>query len=164
LKYNFSFSCKNRLGKYSYGRKITNIEFVNRTQALVTTNDSRIRLVNISDGKMIQKYKGHLNEEYMIRAFVEDSNDMVISASEDGNVLTWTKFNKESNKRKNYNYEMFRPFAKDTSSCSLIVMDECAAQYMKKLFNLTNKVMVYSILINASVGGRLQVLLNCDEI
>jgi WD40 repeat protein len=71
LRYNFSFTCRNRIGKYSHGRKITNIHFLNRTKALITTNDSRIRLINISDGKMIHKYKGLVNEEFMIRAYNE---------------------------------------------------------------------------------------------
>jgi WD40 repeat protein len=121
-------------------------------------------LVNISDGKMLQKYKGHVNEEYMIRSFCEDTNDLIISASEDGNVYTWNKFNKDSNNKKNYSCEIFRPFYKDTSSCSFFINDECTANYLKKLFNLTTKIMVYSLVINASVGGRLQVLINCDEI
>ena len=152
------------MGKFSYGRKITNISFINRTQALITTNDSRIRLINISDGKLIQKYKAHINQEYMIRAFSDDSHDLVISASEDGFVYVWSRFNQESSNKKNYNYEFYRPFSKDTSSCSFIVNDECQAGYLKKLFNLTCKIMINSIVINASVGGRLQVLINCADV
>jgi WD40 repeat protein len=152
------------MGKFYLGRKITHIDFINRTQALITTNDSRIRLVNVSDGKMIHKYKAHLNEEYMIRAFSDDTNDLIISASEDGFVYIWNRLNKENNKKKNYYYEFYRPFSKDTASCSFIVNDECMAGYLKKLFNITTKIMIISISINASVGGRLQVLLNCEEI
>jgi WD40 repeat protein len=162
LRYNFSFTCRNRMGKYAYGRKITNIEFVNRTQALITTNDSRIRLVNISDGKLVQKYKGHVNEDYMIKSFSED--DLVISASEEGSVLVWSLKNKENKAKKNYSYEFFRPFKQDTSAYSFLVNDETLADYLKKLFNLTTKVMVYSICLNASISGSLQVLLNCDSI
>jgi WD40 repeat protein len=91
LKYSYSFDCKNKNGKYASGRKITNIDFLNKNAALVTTNDSRIRLVNVNDGKIIQKYKGYLNDEYMIRAFYEEIYDLVISASDDGNVYVWKK-------------------------------------------------------------------------
>jgi hypothetical protein len=60
---------------------------------LITTNDSRIRLVNVADGKTIQKYKGHLNDEYMIRATFEEIYDLIISASDDGFVYVWKKLN-----------------------------------------------------------------------
>ena len=152
------------MGKYAQGRKITNIEFVNRTQALITTNDSRIRLVNISDGKMIQKYKNHVNEEYMIRSFADETNDLIISASEDGYVYIWNKFDKKKNAKKNYACEFFRPFNRDTSSCSIIVNDICTAQFLKKISTISNKIMVYSVILNVSVGGRLQVIVNCEEI
>jgi len=152
------------MGRHSRGKKITSIEFINKTLVLITTNDSRIRLVNISDGKVIQKYKGLLNEEFMIRSFSEDTNELIISASEDGNVYVWNRFNKEKNEKKNYLYECFKPFNKDTSTCSIFSSDITTTNYLKKLFNLTTKVMIYSILINATVGGRLQVLINCDEI
>ena len=71
LKYSYSFYCKNKIGKYSGGRKITSIEFINRNSLLVSTNDSRVRLVNVFDGKVIQKYKGLVNEEFMLKAYYE---------------------------------------------------------------------------------------------
>jgi WD40 repeat protein len=48
LKYNSSFECKNKFGKYSKGTKITGLEFVNKNELLVTSGDSRIRLMNIN--------------------------------------------------------------------------------------------------------------------
>lgn len=42
-----SIKCRNRRGKFSKGRKISGIQFVTDTEALVTTNDSRIRLISI---------------------------------------------------------------------------------------------------------------------
>ena len=152
------------MGRYAFGRKITNIDFINRTQALITSNDSRIRLVNISDGKMIQKYKGHTNNEFMIRCFSEDSHDLIISSSEDGFVYVWPKFNKETNHKKNYHYEFFRPFEKDTPTCSLFMSDRSVSNYFKKLCLASNQLVVYSIVLNASVGGRVQVLLNMEEV
>ena len=163
MRYNFSFQCKNRIGKYSRGEKITNIEFINKTLVLITTNDCRIRLVNISDGKTIQKYKGLQNEEFMIRSFPDDNNELVISASEDGNVYIWDLMNKENNK-KNYSYECIKPFMKDIPTCSIFGSDLSNTLYLKKLFNLTTNIMVHSIIINATISGRLQVLLNCEDI
>ena len=41
-----SISCKNDRGKFSKGRKVTGIEFLSSTIAMVTTNDSRIRFID----------------------------------------------------------------------------------------------------------------------
>lgn len=42
-----SISCKNRRGKFANGRKVTGIDFMSSIIAMVTTNDSRIRFLNI---------------------------------------------------------------------------------------------------------------------
>lgn len=42
-----SVICKNRRGKFSNGRKVTGIEFLTSTVAMITTNDSRMRFINI---------------------------------------------------------------------------------------------------------------------
>jgi WD40 repeat protein len=143
---------------------VTNIEFINRTHALVTTNDSRIRLVNILDGKMIHKYKGHTNSEMMIRCFSEDSHDMIISSSEDSFVYVWSRSNKESKNKKNYHYEFFKPFEKDSPCCSIFMNDKSVSNYLKKVCLVSNHFVVSSIVLNASLAGRLQVLLNLEEV
>ena len=63
ISYNCSFTVRNKLGINSSGKKVTNIEFVNRNSALITTSDSRIRYVNMTNGKLIYKYKGLVNEK-----------------------------------------------------------------------------------------------------
>lgn len=35
---------------------------------------------------------------------------------------------------------------------------------MKKIFSITSKIVVISVIINASLGGRLQVMINCEEV
>ncbi len=45
-------SCKNRRGKYANGRKVTGIEFLNTYVAMVSTNDSRIRFIDIRVNKI----------------------------------------------------------------------------------------------------------------
>ena len=112
---------------------------------------------------MIQKYKGLQNEEFMIRSFPDDNNELVISASEDGNVYIWDLLNKD-NSKKNYSYESIKPFSKDIPTCSIFGSDLSNTLYLKKLFNITTKIMVHSIIINATTSGRIQVLLNCEDI
>ena len=64
-------SCKN---KYSFGKlnntgkKITSIVFTDDQEFLVTTNDSRMRLINFLTFKTIMKYKGHVNKSHLISA------------------------------------------------------------------------------------------------
>ncbi len=91
MKYSYSFNLKNKKGNYSSGTKITNLEFLNNNTILATTNDSSIRLVNASDGKTIQKYKGLINDKTILRAFYEEIYDLVICSSDDGYVYVWKK-------------------------------------------------------------------------
>jgi len=51
---------------------------------MITTNDSRIRFLDIRNGKIIFKIKGHKNENFPIRASLSDDMSYVVSASEDG--------------------------------------------------------------------------------
>lgn len=46
LQYSHSFNCKNGIGRFSKGRKIISIQYITRHLMLVTTSDSRLRLVN----------------------------------------------------------------------------------------------------------------------
>jgi hypothetical protein len=57
---------------------VTGIEFLNKNELLISTNDSRIRLFNskvndiyIQEYKMKEKFKGHENNELMIKACYE---------------------------------------------------------------------------------------------
>ena len=163
ISFNCSFSCKNRVGKNALGKKVTNIEFVNRNSALVTTADSRIRLVSMPDGKLIHKYKGHVNEVAMIRAHVDTLHDVVVTGSENGHCYLWNKMNKENGNKKNYAYEYFKPFSKDIVESTRIVPDICLAGYIKKFYKLTTNIFIHSVVINATDKGRLQVLLNVEE-
>jgi WD40 repeat protein len=74
--YKGSFSCKNRIGKNSFGKKITSIEFLNKNYAIISSCDSRIRLLSMNDGKIIHKYKGYLNENSMIKSCIDYNYDI----------------------------------------------------------------------------------------
>jgi len=51
-------------------------------QLLITTNDSRLRLIGMSDFCMVRKYKGHQNTSLQIRARFSESGEFIISGSE----------------------------------------------------------------------------------
>lgn len=57
------YPVKNQYGKFSNGRMVSSIEFINKKLAIVTTNDSRIRLLDMGNGSTLVKYKGHSYEK-----------------------------------------------------------------------------------------------------
>lgn len=56
---------------------------------LVTTNDSRIRLINYSKKSLEVRYSGAENKSSSIKAHVNDNHSFIISGSEDGWVYIW---------------------------------------------------------------------------
>ena len=161
LRYSYSFNCRNKKGKYSNGRKITDISFKSDKDniAIISTNDSRIRIVDINDGTVIYKMKGHVNEEGMIKADINDS--LVISCSEDNYIYVWSNDDKEI---KNYCYEYFKPFDKDKGkvTCSIFSNREMIKEFNMKYEMITKDFHIRNIIINASTMGYLQIILNYD--
>jgi len=47
MSYISVINCRNRYGSYSDGRKVTGIHFINNSEALVTTADHRLRIINL---------------------------------------------------------------------------------------------------------------------
>lgn len=84
-------SCRNNRGKFSEGRKVTGIEFLSINLAMVTTNDNKIRFVDLRSGKVIYKLKGHRNESFPVRASIKDDLAYVVCGSEDGEVYLWSQ-------------------------------------------------------------------------
>lgn len=71
-------------------RKVTGIDIhPSLPRILVTTNDSRIRLYDLSDNSLVCKYKGSLNYSSQIRAVFNHDGKYVISGSEDQFVYLW---------------------------------------------------------------------------
>lgn len=60
-----------------------------KQQLLITTNDSRLRLVGTNDFCMVRKYKGHLNSSLQIKAKFSESGDFIISGSEAKTCNIW---------------------------------------------------------------------------
>ena len=163
VSYAYSFVCRNSLGKYSGGKKVSSISFTDRNNALITTADSRIRYVSMIDGKLLFKYKGHNNLNSMIRVYPDLCNDYIISGSENNFCYIWSLFNRESKDIKNYRYEYFKPFARENIYCSLILPEFCYTNYIKKIYKYTTKINIFSVIVNATDNGRLEVLLNVEE-
>jgi WD40 repeat protein len=160
--YKGSFTCRNRIGKNSFGKKITSIQFINKNEAVISSCDSRIRLISMNDGKKLCKYKGHINEDSMIKSSIDHNFDIIISGSEDGFCYVWDIYDSDED-NKNSNYEYFKPYKHDKVQCSLIVPEKIYCNFMKKIIKITNKLMITSIIINATNNGRLEVLLNIDD-
>ena len=56
---------------------------------MVSTNDSRLRLFNLSNFDMKCKYKGHENTQSQIHARFSPDGQLVICGSEDNNIYIW---------------------------------------------------------------------------
>ena len=89
LKFLAEMDCRNRKGRKASGRKVTGVEFAEERVCLVTTNDSRVRLMDLQDFSLKQKYKGAKNEEAPIKATFSHNYSHVIMGSDDGSVYIW---------------------------------------------------------------------------
>ncbi|CAO3617106.1 unnamed protein product [Cunninghamella echinulata] len=92
LKYNTQINVKKRGAKK--GKKITGIEAMpnmppGEEKLLITSNDSRIRMINMKDKSLIYKYKGLENSTMQIMATFSDDGRYIICGSEDNNIYMW---------------------------------------------------------------------------
>ncbi|KAL8711419.1 MAG: hypothetical protein Q9220_004077 [cf. Caloplaca sp. 1 TL-2023] len=72
------------------GHPITSVQQTSDGNAvLVSTLDSSIRLIDKSNGQMLQSYKGHRNKNYRIRSCLGLGDAVIFSGSEDGKVYAW---------------------------------------------------------------------------
>jgi WD40 repeat protein len=82
--------CRNRRGPFRHGRKVTGIDFTsNSSHALVTTNDSRIRLIDLLSKQTVAKFSGLRNQNLQVRATLDTSSKRLVAGSEDGRVIIW---------------------------------------------------------------------------
>ena len=163
INYSHNFDVAKQLfGFYHGGKKVTNIQFLDKNYAIVTTADSIIRYVHMNKGRIIAQYKGYKNDYSMTRAHADLVDDVIIIGGEDNNCYVW-KIYEENSKEKNKIYESFKPFSKETVECSIIAHEKCYINYMQKLLKLTNKILVLNIIINGTSNGRLEILLNIKE-
>lgn len=93
FRYHSQFASKSTRGKNSKGKKITSmVPFPLASSIgelfLVTSNDSRMRVFQVSDKSLQAKYAGHENTSSQIRANFSDDGKFIISGSEDRNVYS----------------------------------------------------------------------------
>lgn len=115
FKYIDQVDCRNRHGKHRKGKKVTGLVFsADGTKLLITTNDSRIRLLDVNTRTVLAKLKGNLNEELQIRASFGEGDTSVICGSEDQQVYVWTGLHNADGSVINRNeaYESFKASSK----------------------------------------------------
>ncbi|KAL8654551.1 MAG: hypothetical protein Q9226_003391 [Calogaya cf. arnoldii] len=72
------------------GHPITSVQQTHDgNTVLVSALDSVIRLMDKSNGQMLQSYKGHTNTDYRIRSCLGLADSIVISGSEQGKLYVW---------------------------------------------------------------------------
>ena len=163
INYSHNFYvAKKKYGIFHFGKKVTNIQFISKDYALVTTADSVIRYVHMNKGTIISEYRGYKNDYSMTRAHADLVDDVIIIGGEDSNCYVW-KIHEEKRQEKNKIYESFKPFSKETIECSIIAHEKCYINYMQKILKLTNRILVLNIIINGTSNGRLEILLNIKE-
>ncbi|WIA38459.1 hypothetical protein OEZ86_001782 [Tetradesmus obliquus] len=89
LEYVAQVDVRNQRGQHASGKKVTGIHAVpgQPGQFLITTNDSRLRLL---DGYgILLKLKGHRNNSTQIRAGLSLDGSQVVCGSDDGWVYVW---------------------------------------------------------------------------
>ena len=113
LNWSTKIDCKNRRGKFALGRKVSGIVFLSQNEVIITTNDSRLRLVNLDECLHKVKYKGFKGENLQLKSSLNKNETRIAMGSEDGNIFIWdiqkTKTNYYLN-AKQKSYEFFNPF------------------------------------------------------
>jgi len=98
LKYSTSIHVRSTHGKNAKGSKITGIQTITvppensngDVKMLVTSNDSRIRLYNLRDKSLEQKFRGAINTSSQIQARFSNDAKYIVCGSEDGKVFIWS--------------------------------------------------------------------------
>lgn len=119
LNFHSRIDCKNRRGRFSSGRKIAGVTFLNNFEFLVATNDSSLRLFRIEDCTQIVKFKGHFNENLQLMPSYDPGLNLITAGDETGRVIIWNlaKLRTSSppmptyTKAKERVFEAFSPFA-----------------------------------------------------
>ena len=166
LTYLTQIHCKNRTGFKSSGKKVTGIEYQDDQYVLISTNDSRIRLYNLTDFRIIQKYKGGISEQYPIRCTFSHNFIHIIRGSEDGKVFVWNTFKAETKKKwirrpdeKNNSCEYFKLNKSKGNSDAVFAPSNIIARVQRDYIDGGSEVIISHIIIS-SVAGRLYVLYN----
>ena len=190
FRYSYSFHVRNKNKKGSMKKKITDIKFITKNEILVTTNDNRIRLMNINNGSVIQKFKGHQNMEGMLKSDFCENYEIIISPSEDKYIYLWNLekkrkldimndivininsknddgIKKEKLNKKVYHYEYFKPHyleRKEYCTQCLFLEGKNLIDYNHKIYNNELFIFIKNIIFLTTNKGNIQVMLNFNAL
>eukprot|EP00041_Stephanoeca_diplocostata_P028428 m.805740 g.805740 ORF g.805740 m.805740 type:complete len:822 (+) comp23374_c0_seq3:205-2670(+) len=104
LKYYTQIHARSTRGKNAKGRKISGIEpMPGKDKILVTSNDSRVRLYDLSDHSLSCKFKGATNTSSQIKATFSPDGQSIVCGSEDHRFYTWnTEPTREASRKKGW--------------------------------------------------------------
>jgi WD40 repeat protein len=178
FRYSYSFHVRNKKGKGAMNKKITDIQFLTKNQILVTTNDNRIRILNINDGSVIQKFRGHKNTEGILKCAYCENYEIIISPSEDKYIYLWNikkkkkkvekqeKIEKKLN-QKVHNYEYFKPkYSERKEYCTqcLFIEGQNLINYNHKLYNNELFIYIKNIILFTTNKGNIQIILDYNDL
>ena len=93
LRFRTDVEVRNRRGRLSGGRKVSGIQFAaDGAHMLISTNDSRLRLLRMDDLRCVMKYAGPTLWHTQIHASFDAAGERVICGSEDTGVFVWRTF------------------------------------------------------------------------
>lgn len=149
---NKQFNVRNKRGKHSNGKKVTGLMFIEKKekvntnkrrndaienlQLLVTTNDNRIRLVDMANNSTKIKFKGNFhnykNKSMQIKSTLSEDGNYVICGSDGGSVFLWNVSYSAPptgcmQKKERHNmYESFDPMSGGASTtCAIFAPSTC---------------------------------------
>ncbi|KAI7900836.1 WD40-repeat-containing domain protein [Cokeromyces recurvatus] len=133
LKYNTQVLVKHARNKH--GKKVTGIEPMpgmplGEERILVTTNDSRVWIINMKDKSFVYKYKGIDNSSMQIRASFSDDGRYIICGSENGCVYLW--------RTDQVNYSPFQ-YLHDSSIKAAVALGHLGDQIIQNALQTSNK-------------------------
>lgn len=74
----------------SVGQTVMNACYSNDGNCvLISTLDSRVRLLDKMEGDLLNEYRGHRNEQYRTQSCLSYDDALVVSGSEDHNIYIW---------------------------------------------------------------------------
>ncbi len=109
-----SSSNKHNSNNSSDNRKSTHTLY----QLLVTTNDSRIRLCDLTDYSLTTKFKGLKNKSMQIKATFSENQTHIICGSEDGKAHIWDTTVKPTSKLSLFGSKCNRNSSFEQFSCT----------------------------------------------
>lgn len=90
FEYVTQFAAGPRSKKQTPNKKITSIEFVDASNALVATNDSRVRLFSMENFQLVRKFIGHVSERSLhTLSCTSDGKLMMIPSEKNSSVFMW---------------------------------------------------------------------------